>query len=198
MLTLLDPPVEPVLTLQEVKDYLRVDHGDDDVLILGLIEAARQRFDGGDGILGRCLRPQVWRLDCQVVPNRLPLPPTLEVQEIDYLDTDGTRTVWPSDQYRTILGGRWGGIIVPLQGFDFPSVIASDDPDIFRVTFRAGYQDLSSPANEPVPEPIRIAMKMLIGDMFENRINTVVGAAVSELPMAISMLIEPYRSIPVA
>ncbi|HWY14429.1 MAG TPA: head-tail connector protein [Rhizomicrobium sp.] len=60
-LTLLTAGESP-LSLDEVKAHLRVETDDDDDLIMALIDAARNYVDGRDGILGRALLTQQWRM----------------------------------------------------------------------------------------------------------------------------------------
>lgn len=57
------PPAEPPVSLEEAKAHLRVDFGDDDLYVAGLIEAATAHLDGWSGILGRALVTQTWRQD---------------------------------------------------------------------------------------------------------------------------------------
>ncbi len=203
MLTLLDPPVDPLLTLEETKTFLRVDTGDDDTLILGLIAAATARLDGPRGILGRALRPQVWRWDITALPGdgvplRIPLPPTIEVQAVSYYDTVGAQTAWAASLWRTISGGANGDWLLPTLYEYWPVTLDPSQLDTVSITFRAGYQDLASPMNEAVPEPIRLAAMMMVGDWYENRLNTIVGTIASELPNAAMNLISPYRFAAVA
>lgn len=56
-------PTVPVIDLDEAKAHLRVLHDDDDLLIQGLIDAAVSWMDGWDGVLGRCIMPQTWRME---------------------------------------------------------------------------------------------------------------------------------------
>lgn len=56
-------PTVPVIDLGEAKAHLRVLHDDDDALIQGLIDAAVSWMDGWDGVLGRCIMPQTWRME---------------------------------------------------------------------------------------------------------------------------------------
>ena len=199
MLTLLDPPESPLLTLAEVKEALKIDSADEDNYTYTLIDAVTQYLDGRDGILGRCLRPQRWRLDLPEfpfwrTPIVLPLPPTINVEYIDYFDDAGVRVVMSSDTYRVIDGGVSGHKITPVRGGRWPLVANFEpDPDNVSITFRAGYQDLASPANESVPQPIRLAAMLLIGDMFENRADTIAGVTVAQLPNAARALLQSYR-----
>lgn len=197
-------PTDPVLTLEKVKAYLRVDHTDEDNTVQAFITAATQRLDGRDGILGRALRPQVWRYECSTfggikTPVRLPLPPTIEVLNVGYYNAAGTLVDMDPANYRAIDGGWSGAYIIPSIGFLWPDIYLGEVlPDAVQVSFRAGYLNLDSPDDEAIPEPIRIAMLMLIGDWYENRLNTIVGTNVAELPQAVQTLIAPYRVIPIA
>lgn len=56
------PPTALVITLAEAREHLRVSHDDEDLLIQSLIDAAVSWLDGWDGVLGRCIMPQTWRI----------------------------------------------------------------------------------------------------------------------------------------
>lgn len=71
---LVTPPVGPVVDLIELKQHLRVDHGDDDALIASLQLAAVAHMDGWTGILGRCILAQTWAVDLPAGCHVLPFP----------------------------------------------------------------------------------------------------------------------------
>lgn len=58
---LVTPPTVPLVTLAEVKAQCRVDGTANDEVLSLLITAATAYLDGYAGILGRCMRSQVWR-----------------------------------------------------------------------------------------------------------------------------------------
>lgn len=58
---LITPPAVPLVTLAEVKAQCRIDHADEDAALNVMIAAAVGYMDGWGGILGRCMRSQVWR-----------------------------------------------------------------------------------------------------------------------------------------
>lgn len=167
-LTLITPPVQSPLSLQEAKGHLRVDGTDEDVLISSQIEAVRLHVEGRGGWLGRALITQTWewRLDrFPVGPQpmlKVPLPPLQSVSQIQYIDTAGVLQTWSSALYTVDVNSE-PARIAPVFGEVFPqtqSVI-----DAVTVTMVAGYGD--APAN--VPEPIRSALLLLIGDLYKNR-----------------------------
>lgn len=72
---LITAPASPVVTLADLKAHLRVDHGDEDVLIASLEAAAVAYLDGYGGILGRAIKQQVWRWEVSAWGvHDLPLP----------------------------------------------------------------------------------------------------------------------------
>lgn len=59
-LSLVTPPVDTPLILDDVKAHLRVLSTDEDTLIQALMDTAFDMLDGRDGILGRALITQTW------------------------------------------------------------------------------------------------------------------------------------------
>lgn len=115
-LKLIMPPTEAPVTLTEVKEYLRVDHSVDDLLIAGLIDAAVDMLDGPAGFLGRCLEPQTWELTLDRFPAaeiHIPLGPVAEVVSITYRARDGFEATVPADALVLDNTGQFGGWAVP-------------------------------------------------------------------------------------
>jgi len=191
------PALEPV-SLVDAYRHLKLDEaelaasppeGEAD-LVLTLIAAATAHLDGADGVLGRALLAQQWKMTADVFPAcfHLPLPPLIEVDEIEYVDADGVERVLATDQYQVIgAGGRHPAMIEPAYGVTWP--IARAQREAVSVSFTCGYGE----AAEDVPAPLRAAIKLLLGNFYENREAVVIGAAVAELPLAVQSLIAPYR-----
>jgi uncharacterized phiE125 gp8 family phage protein len=167
-LTLITPPaVEPV-TLEEMKDHLRVDHDDEDVVIQNYITAARQKLEGRNGLLGRCLISQKWRMtfDRFTREIELPFPPVQSVDRISYLGLSGDEVVMNPVDYRLSgLGDIDGTKIRYRHAYGWPETYEGDSAFI---EFTAGYGD--GPAD--VPEPIRQAIKVYAAHLYENREST--------------------------
>lgn len=83
------PPTEPVVTMRDMKEHLRVLHDDEDMLIQSLTDAAVSWLDGWDGVLGRCIMPQTWRIEAADLVAGFRLPDASEVVS----ETDGSLTV---------------------------------------------------------------------------------------------------------
>lgn len=77
---LVSAPDAEVVSLDDVKRHLRVEHDDDNAQIAALILAAVGHLDGWTGILGRAIKPQIWREAFDGAgPYRLSMPNVTEV-----------------------------------------------------------------------------------------------------------------------
>jgi uncharacterized phiE125 gp8 family phage protein len=189
---ILAPDSEPI-TLVEARLHLRLDatgspaSHPDDSLVTSLIKAARQHIDGKDGLLSRALITQTWELQLDVFPTseiRLPLPPLQSVSSVKYDDIAGVEQTVATADYvvDTVTPPGW---VIPVTGKSWPATL--ETPNAVRVRYLAGYGNASA-----VPEPIKAAMKLLIGHWYENREEVNVGNIVTSLPMAAEALLSPY------
>ena len=69
--TLIAGPGEEPVTLAEAKAFCRIDASDDDALVTALIAAARLHVEG---LTGRALITQTWRLTLTCAPRLVELP----------------------------------------------------------------------------------------------------------------------------
>lgn len=200
-----DPASAPI-TLAQAKAHLRLDSDDEDDFVQVLIDVATQIFDGTgkvrDGILGCAMMTQTWMLETErwVVPFRRAIRmasdyriwiehgPVQSVESIQVYTNDAL-VDWPQENWRVghedtrafvtlAVGGSW-------PTYDFRE-------DAFQVAFTAGYGDTP----EDVPAPLRAAMLLMIGHLFENRQSVIVSASRAtaiEVPQAVDMLIAPYK-----
>lgn len=180
-------PPEPVVSLEDAKEHLRVDHDDDDALITGLVAAAIGHLDGPSGWLGRALGRQTMELTLDSFAGlegsgiiRLPFPPVASVAAVKYIDRTGIEQTADPATYRLIDGallapvfnGRW-----PLTRCDYESV---------RVTYLAGYLEL--------PQPIRVAILMLVAQWYAGRDSVTRDEQIPRtLPFGVEALLAPYR-----
>ena len=184
------PATDPV-TLAEVKAHIRVDHTDEDARIGDFIRAATQRFDGRDGSLGCCLITQTWELVLDAFPRReigLDLWPIQSVLSVSYDDPEGVaQTVAPAN-YVVDKASR-PGWIVPVKGFSWPATL--DAINVVRIRFRAGFGD--NPGD--VPEPIRTAIKMRVGHLYEHRESVIIGSGfVTDMPDGAEDFVRNFRT----
>jgi uncharacterized phiE125 gp8 family phage protein len=205
-LTLIAAPTNLVLTLAEVKAHLRVEDtaNDEDALIISLLRAVHERFDGRDGILGRALITQTWELTLDAFPSTrsqalgyrgpgfaadaivMPLPPLVSVTSIKYTDTAGTEQTFSSASYTVDITSQ-PARIVPVYGETWPST--RGEINAVRVRFVAGYgADWNA-----VPVPIKQAMLLVVAHWYEHREDVLVGVPASQLPMGAEALLLPYQ-----
>jgi uncharacterized phiE125 gp8 family phage protein len=168
-----------------MKDHLRVDVDTDDALITTQLKAATLWVEE---YTGRQLVEATWRLtlDCFPrwnLPIILPRPPALTVTSITYTLSDETTDTVDSgdyvldndddqDRHRIVLkdASSW-----PTDTRDWAAV---------RVLYTAGYGD---PAD--VPDIFKTAIKLVVGNLYENRETSIVGTSIAELPTLETILV---------
>jgi uncharacterized phiE125 gp8 family phage protein len=165
-----------------------------DGMLSRLIAAATEKLDGRDGLLGRALHPQSWELVLPGFPGRqieLPLPPTLEVLSVSYLDGDRQeQQLTEGEGFRVIPGGWEGHMLVPTAGQTWPAT--AGEPDAVRIRFRAGYQ--LAAGKSTVPEQIRQMIGLTVNTWFAQREQIVTGTIVARVPDAVLPLVDAYRN----
>ncbi|WP_296221167.1 head-tail connector protein [uncultured Sphingomonas sp.] len=174
----------PVISLAEAKQHLKVSHSAEDALIEGMVAAATQTIDGPEGWLGRAVGVQTLEARFSLLFDRpslrLPYPPVVELLTVRYLDRSGAeRSADPADF------DLYGDAVSPA-GSTWPWEGASFRPDAGRITYRAGYDTL--------PAPIRVAILLMVGDLYRNRESTA-AVAMSKVPMStnVEALLSPFR-----
>jgi len=183
------PTDEPV-TLAEAKAHLRVDIDDDDDLIEGFVATAREFLEVN--VLRRAILTQTWDMyeDAWPESDRLdvPLPPLQSVTWVKYTDDTGTVATLSSGNY-LVDTHRAPGRIVLKSGYTWPATTLQAVNGV-NVRFVCGWS-----AVEDVPKPIKQAILLMVGDLYENRENTLIGQGmtIKELPFAVQALLMPYR-----
>lgn len=197
-LTSVTPRGGPIIEASLLRDHLRIDAGAEDSIVFQLANAVSSYLDGRDGLLGRALITQTWRLTLDGFPSSacragpaiaLPLPPLQAVQAVTYVDTDGAeQTLQPSDYLVRGIGSDDGARIWPAVGTAWPQTQAI--PGSVTVTFRAGYGDTAS----DIPSAIAQAALMIAATWFENRESVLVGNfGARPLPQGAADLLAAYR-----
>lgn len=206
------PAVEP-LTLQEAKDHLRVGINDDDQVIQQAIRAARWNLEEKYRIA--CITQSlVLGLDVFVQPDYDPWAqvtpvwpigwwiqrvfypraasielrwPLQSVTSITYTDTAGSPQTFSNTNYTADVDSD-PPRVTPNVGQLWP--IASLLPNSIKIEFIAGF---TSPAL--VPDNIKAALRLIIGDLYENREQSLIGTRlmVVELPRGVDDLMSRHK-----
>jgi uncharacterized phiE125 gp8 family phage protein len=183
---------EPVVTLEEAKAHMRVEHDEDDLSITTYIEAAGYWLDGPSGWLGRAIGMQTLEVEFDdfsawpgtYCPPRLylPYPPLVSIVSVKYRDASNEEQTLDEAAYAL----KPRGWLEPAYGFYWPATPYGRGGVVVRYT--AGYEP------EKVPAPIRAAMMMLIAQWYDNRASVSPGEKpLQEMPFAVSALLAPYR-----
>lgn len=194
-LSLVTGPAQEPVSLAEAKAHCRIDVPDDDALLTGYILAARGYLEE---ISGRAFVASTWDYSidddwpwvfdletrCHQQVIEIPKAPLSSVTSINYVDSAGVSQLLASNQY-VVDGTGAIGRITPAYDVTWPSV--RRQKAAITVRFVAGH------AIEVVPDPIRQAMLLLIGHFYAHRETVVIGQTPSEVPLAVSSLIAPYR-----
>jgi uncharacterized phiE125 gp8 family phage protein len=177
------PALEPV-TLDEARQFLKIDGTAEDDLVSALVVAARLIVEAQSG---RMLIQQRWRLVLDAWPAsgvlRLPLAPLIAVASARVFNAAGVPSVLAA------------GLVAPDPGHDPPQLtIAPQVPQPGRIA--AGIEieiDVGfGAARADVPAPLRQAVLHLAARWHENRSDLAMGPQ-PELPAAVMALIRPYR-----
>lgn len=164
------PTVEPV-SLDEVKEHLRVTTFDQDNLIASYISAARESIElqTGKSLAAGTYR---WVSESDIgYCNRLPLWPVATITEVSFLDVDDTRVI----------------LTDYIADNDRSSISFSTLPGgtALNVTFTT--------IATPIPPSLRAALFLLVTDLYEQG-----GAVITGVPVAINptidRLMQPHRA----
>ena len=182
---LLTPPAVEPLSLDEAKDYLRVEHADDDALIATLITSARAHVEAQTR---RALITQTWRhsRDAWPADGRIAvLPAPLQaLAAARVYDEDGVAQAIDLETFVVDAIAAPGVVAFPPWSVPAPG----RRPAGIELDLVVGYGNAAS----DVPEPLRLAMRLLLSHWYENR--GIVGeSSASPLPANAAELIAPYR-----
>jgi len=186
-LKLVTAPAEEPVSLALAKAHLRVTASEEDALIQSLIIAAR---DQAETFTRRRFITQTWDLVLDCFPWwRLELPnaPLQSVSSITYIDTAGGSQTLDAAKY-LVDAKTDPGRLEPAYGEVWPTTRLQ--MNAVTVRFVCGYGLAAA-----VPQPIKHAMLLLIGHLYQNREAIVVGELPQELPLGVQSLLAPYRAV---
>ena len=156
----------------------------EDDLLNALIATARQWCQD---FQNRAYVTQTWELWLDRWPGKdhieIPLPPLQSVSSVKYYGTDDTEYTFSSDYYLVDVKSEPGRVCLDY-GQSWPSTTLRPYNGVC-VTFVAGYGDAAS----EVPAKIRQAMLLLIGHLYENREQVVVGVVPTEIPLGVQAIL---------
>lgn len=178
-ITITVQPTEEPISLDEAKLQVEEIGSAHDAMLTSLIKAARQHVEAkiGRGLLSQT---RALRMDC--FPAEIVLREGLvtAVSSITYVDTDGaTQTLAPENYQADLFSDP--PRIRPAFTTTWPAT--RDQLNAVTVTYVCGYANAVV-----VPENIKSAIKLILGDLFATRESGVVGTIYTTTPNVDALL----------
>jgi len=178
-----------VFPLAAAKDHLRLAADDtaDDTILTECIRRAVDAVEGPDGI-GIALMSADWVLSLDRLPRKiaLPLGPVADIVSVVWRDAEDVEATLDAGAYRVETGVD-PALLLARPGADWPTPYR--EAGSVLITYTAGYAS----ANE-IPGPLMQAIALMVGDFYEHREGTVIGAhSAASLPMGVERLLAPFR-----
>lgn len=183
---LITAPVTEPVTLQELKDFMRIDSTADDTLLTSLIKSARIACEQYQN---RAYITQTWELaldDWPMVDEIvLPYPPLQSVSYITYTDTASAVTTVSTSSY-VVDDYREPGLVRLKRDEDWPDAELLE-ANAVKVRYVCGYGTASA-----VPETIKTAIKITAGYRYDHP-----ECGPDEIPHGARVLLSLERMVPV-
>ena len=177
--------VNPLFTTAQAKAHLKVDVSDDDTIIDNIVLAATQSCE---------IFTNQFFIDTVVTQYSdtwsdfytLYKSPVDSITHVKYYDSNDSQQTLASSNY--ILGhySKPARIGVAVGG-TLPNL--SDRINAVEVKYTVGY----GTASTDVPEGIRQAVLLTIGNFYQNRESVITGRTATELPLSSQYLLEQYK-----
>lgn len=172
------------LTIDEGKKHVRVDDSYEASALAELITVARTVCET---ITNRALATHEWDYFPEEFPGtdyiELPKPPLQSVSSFKYKDSTGTETTLTEGTDYIVDTDSEVGRVVLAYGETWPTYTAYPSNPI-TIRYTSGYTS--------IPEPIKSAMKLIIGHLWENR-ELSSEKALKEIPFSLDALLSNYK-----
>ncbi len=171
-LNLITAPTVPVVPIASLIAQLRVTDEGERALVEDYERAAVAHLDGWGGVLGRAIRPQVWRQEFGGWGQLRLAMPDVSAITVTATDADGNAVTPTKAELRADCGG--------------PYVIA-DGPSADRVfvQFTCGLPTVRLPVAQQI-------VRLMVAHWFANR-EAVAEGSMAEVPLGASTLIDAIR-----
>lgn len=184
-LTITTATLAALFTTAEAKAHLKVDVSDDDTLIDNLITAATE---SAQIYTNRYFIQTVVTQQCDHwhdVAN-LYKSPVSSVTHIKYYDNDNTQQTLASSVYIVDISSKPARIALDVDQ-TWPTI--APRINAIEVKYTVGYGSSSA----DVPEGIRQAVLLTIGNWYQNRESVITGRTATELPLSSKYLLDQYK-----
>lgn len=187
-----------IIPLSEVKDHLRVTWSTEDTFINQQLAAA---FGICEDYCNLSFVYKQYTMNMEQFPDSETEDSTsfelprgngrLSVISIKYYDTDDTQQTWALANYVANAAFQTWSRVSLADGISWPAISGRKQP--IEVIYKSGYND----SGQQLPKTIRQAILLMVGNLYENRQDVIVGRIASELPLTAKHLLNPYRRVKV-
>lgn len=203
------PPASEPVSLDEMRNWLRVDFSDDDDKIAGLITAARvfvekwtrricmpttftmsfdrfalipnTQYAPGNPSVAQPILNNTWPLDPSAWALLVPRSPLISVTSIQYVTSQQTTQTMDPSTY-TVDAISEPGRLTPVSGSYWPAVTFG--PNVVTVIFVAGYANAAA-----VPFGLKTAIKMIVSALYDDPSGALLSSSAG-LPMWLESLLD--------
>jgi len=169
-------PSPEILSLTDAKEHLKVDVTDDDAMIIDMIQAAIEACENYTGSVINESKYEI-RFDGFIDKYEFKLSPVQSIDEVGYQDdADNPQTI---TDVELLPVDKFGSII---HYTNFNNIPTQKEGTRVIVKITAGYADGKT------PKAIISAIKLIIGDLYDNRQDKV-----HKLPTRSMSLLRKYR-----
>ena len=182
------PPAGLVISVSDVKEHIVVETHEEDDLIERFIEMAT---DYAERYTGRRFLSTGVTYYLDQLPNsdnvaiELPAHNVSAVSSVQY-KSSGSLTTWASSNYYI---DEHAASLRVLPVSSWPSIDKRGFNNV-QITLVDGYGLAAD-----VPDAIKTGIVLIVGDLYRNRENTVVGTIAAELPMGAKTFLDKYRVV---
>ena len=174
------PTGTDLISLSDMKEWLRVDHSDEDATITAIINSAVQSIQD---YTGRHFKGTTFLATLDSFQNTEFYYQVTTVTSVTYTDKAGSTQTLPTTKYFIDTVRQPGRIKF------------KNTPELVEDKFNA-VQIIGTGGNSSPPAPLVHAIKMLAAHFYENRRAVVVGTlSAVEIPLGVKAIINPYRII---
>ena len=167
-----------IVSLADMKEFLRVDHSDEDTTISAILASAAIAVQD---YTGRVLINTTYTLNLDSFYN-VELPGGINsVTGVTYYDTTKTSVTLPTTKYY-------------YDALREPARISFIDPPSTYVEMYNSVTIVGAIGEQAIPT-LKHAIKMLAAHYYENRRAVIVGVKASKIPFGIEAILNPYRII---
>ena len=175
---------DAVLTLSEVKLHLKIDSSADDTLITNLISAATESCQEYTNRYFTTTVVEQYS-DTFAGVKQLYKSPVISITHIKYYDSNNSLQTWDAANYIVDNVSQPARIGLEVEK-SYPEI--ADRMNAVVVKYSVGYG-----AATDVPQAIKSAILLTIGNLYENRQSVITGRTATELPLSSQYLLNQFK-----